>query len=199
MPIVIKIKGNLVDAYLRGEIDSIAHGCNCVCSFGAGIAAEIAQKIPKAYEADLETKDMTVYQKIGTMSVYKQLDRHAKKRVFNLYTQMFPGRAAPGHDIPLSYEALRLCFRQLNELAKVEKFNLGINKIGAGLAGGDWELIQKIINEETPDIPIAYYEFVPPELQINRRVCISEQKSDIELHDFGSRGSNGVTFLPPLV
>ncbi|WWS23940.1 hypothetical protein vBKpnAMK2_00291 [Klebsiella phage vB_Kpn_AM_K2] len=36
---------------------------------------------------------------------------------------------------------------------------LYIPKIGAGIAGGDWELIEKLINLATPDIDIMVVEY----------------------------------------
>lgn len=33
-----EIKGDLIKLALEGEFDVIAHGCNCFCTMGAGIA-----------------------------------------------------------------------------------------------------------------------------------------------------------------
>jgi hypothetical protein len=57
---------------------------------------------------------------------------------------------------PIDYNALALCFTKINHLFK--DYHLGIPKIGAGLAGGDWELILKIINKSTPDVDITLVE-----------------------------------------
>lgn len=31
------IKGNLLDAFDRGDVDIIAHQCNCFCNMGSGM------------------------------------------------------------------------------------------------------------------------------------------------------------------
>ena len=47
------IDGNIL--YLDKSFELIAHGCNCFCNFGAGLAKEIKLKHPEAYKADLDT------------------------------------------------------------------------------------------------------------------------------------------------
>ena len=49
------IKGNLLDAFDRGDVDVIAHQCNCFCIMGSGIAPQIAKRYPAAYAADKAT------------------------------------------------------------------------------------------------------------------------------------------------
>lgn len=38
-----EIKGDLIAMALNGNFDVIAHGCNCFCTMGAGIAAQMAK------------------------------------------------------------------------------------------------------------------------------------------------------------
>ena len=49
------IKGNLLDAFDRGDVDVIAHQCNCFCNMGSGIAPHIAKRYPPAHAADNAT------------------------------------------------------------------------------------------------------------------------------------------------
>ena len=49
------IKGNLLDAFDRGDVDVIAHQCNCFCNMGSGIAPQIAKRYPAARAADNTT------------------------------------------------------------------------------------------------------------------------------------------------
>ncbi len=35
--------GNLIHLALAGEFDVVAHGCNCFCTMGAGIAPQMAK------------------------------------------------------------------------------------------------------------------------------------------------------------
>lgn len=40
----------------RYAIDAIAHGCNCFCKMGSGIARQIAKAFPVAAKVDRQTK-----------------------------------------------------------------------------------------------------------------------------------------------
>lgn len=37
------VKGDLIEKALNGEFDVVAHGCNCFCVQGAGIAAQMSK------------------------------------------------------------------------------------------------------------------------------------------------------------
>lgn len=73
--------------------------------------------------------------------------------VVNCFTQLNFGYDGAKY---VSYEAIGSVFLQLNEKFKGGK--LAIPKIGAGLAGGDWEAISVIINLATPDLQVYVYE-----------------------------------------
>jgi O-acetyl-ADP-ribose deacetylase (regulator of RNase III) len=141
---------------------------------GAGIAPQIAKAFPEAEEADNETARGDV-EKLGTFS-YADITQNDGETltVHNLYTQFGTGGRAKG--VPdVDYEALRSAFKLLNaevknlsegrdggwyEFVGVEQL-CGIPMIGAGLAGGDWEIISKIINEVTPDMKIELVVYKP--------------------------------------
>ena len=61
------IRGDLVQLALAGKFDVIVHGCNCMCTMGAGIAKQIKQKFPEAYRVDCQTKKGD-RSKLGTIS-----------------------------------------------------------------------------------------------------------------------------------
>ena len=121
-----------------GDFDVIVHGCNCFCTMGAGIAKQIKKAFPKAYQADQNTicGDQT---KLGTITYYQN-----KKNpiVVNAYTQFDFGRS----NINADYDAIRQCMKRIK--LQFSGMKIGLPKIGAGLAGGDWEIIETIINEE---------------------------------------------------
>ena len=47
---------------------------------------------------------------------------------------------------------LRKCFQNIYITYNNKNLRIGYPKIGAGLAGGDWTIISKIIDEELKDI-----------------------------------------------
>lgn len=134
---MIVIKGNLLTLFENNNIDILVHGCNCFHTMGAGIAKQIKEKYYIAYEADLQTIKGDK-NKLGTYS-FVQINN--TQFIINAYTQYhFYGKR------PIDYDALRNVFKLID--SKFKNKRIGIPKIGAGLAKGDWNIIQKIIEEE---------------------------------------------------
>lgn len=132
-----KIKGNLIELAKEGDFDVIVHGCNCFCKMGAGIALQIKNNFPEAHLVDYKTKegDRT---KLGTITYAKHGDLH----IVNAYTQYYYGRIKRN----VNYKALREAFKRIK--AKFSGMSIAYPAIGAGLAGGDWNVIYEIICEE---------------------------------------------------
>jgi O-acetyl-ADP-ribose deacetylase (regulator of RNase III) len=169
-----EIDGDLIELAKEGKFDVIAHGCNCFCNMGAGIAPQMA----KTFFADRMIGENQKYRgdidKLGTIDHHYITDKGDHLRisnpndlhvgdvlvtVVNAYTQYGFGRNHPGGKmIPLDYEALTLCMRKINHKFKGE--HIGLPKIGAGLAGGDWERIKKIIQDELIDCKVTVVNYV---------------------------------------
>ncbi|MCH2045744.1 MAG: macro domain-containing protein [Saprospiraceae bacterium] len=135
------VKGDLVKLALEGKFDLIVHGCNCFCTMGAGIAKTIKQKFPAAYQADLATAKGD-QSKLGTASWAEVQQADQKLIIVNAYTQ-FNWR---GRGKKADYEAIRKAFQQIKN--QFSGLRIAYPAIGAGLAGGDWKIISKIIEEE---------------------------------------------------
>lgn len=132
----------------RPEYNYLAHGCNCFCTMGAGIAKQIATKYPKALEVDRETTSGDK-KKLGTFTVSETDGKH----IFNLYTQYDYGKDKAN----LNIEALADSFTALNQYMVDNKINhlpLLIPRIGAGLAGGKWHDIIRRIDSAAPNLNI---------------------------------------------
>ena len=136
-----KIKGDLIKFAINGKFDVIIHGCNCFCTMGAGIAKTIKEKFPEAYKADKETEKGDK-SKLGEISWAETKTQNGKLIIVNGYTQ-FNWR---GRGRKADYEAIRSVFRNIKE--KFSGLRIGYPAIGAGLAGGDWEIISEIIKDE---------------------------------------------------
>lgn len=128
--------GDLLDVK-RGVI---AHGCNCYGVMGAGVALAIKQKYPKAH-SDYVKVCNRYYDNpedlLGEINFVRVSDDIL---IANCFTQLDFG----GKKRNLRYDALAQVFEKLNS-ADLEELN--IPKIGAGLAGGNWDLIESIIND----------------------------------------------------
>lgn len=138
------IQGDLIKLALAGRFDVIVHGCNCFCTMGAGIAKAIKSEFPEAYEADCQTENGTK-DKLGNYSHATVVKHDNEITVINAYTQH--DYSGPG--MKADYEAIRSVFRKIKSDYSGKR--IGYPKIGAGLAGGDWEIISTIIDEELMD------------------------------------------------
>lgn len=154
--------GDLLEFFESGKVDFIAHGCNCFHTMGSGIARQIKEKYPQAFEADKDT-DYGDYNKLGSYSRYggayyfvsTYLNECSNKKRFklanqilNCYTQFNYGNDR----CYLDYEALTLCLRKINYEFKHK--TIGLPQIGCGLAGGDWNKVREIIKKELKDIDV---------------------------------------------
>ena len=70
--------------------------------------------------------------------------------VVNAYTQYKPGAN-------LDYSALELCLTKINHTFSGQ--HIGLPKIGAGIAGGDWNFIKTIIQTTLVDCSVTIVNF----------------------------------------
>lgn len=133
-------KGNLLDV----TSGVIAHGVNCQGVMGSGVAKAIREKYPNVYNSYTKyckpytSEDSSVL--LGNVQFCKV---SSDLEVVNCFTQDFYGT----NKRHVNYEAVAECFASLNKRSKLYG-QLNIPKIGAGLGGGDWNVIESIIKSE---------------------------------------------------
>ncbi|MEM1070940.1 MAG: phosphatase [Planctomycetota bacterium] len=137
------VDGDLIELGANGAFDVIVHGCNCFNTMGAGIAKLIKDRFPEAYEVDLKTEKGD-RGKLGTITTATVECDGRPLTIVNAYTQ-FDFRRVDGV-VNADYDAIRRSF----SLIKTEfgGQRIGYPMIGAGLAGGDWDVISQIIDDE---------------------------------------------------
>ncbi len=147
------LKGDLIEFALAGQFDVIIHGCNCFCTMGAGIAKQIKENFPQAYQADLKTP-LGDSKKLGTYSLADIKRDDTIFTIVNGYTQYdFSGNG------PLvDYGAVKNLFSRIKKDFSHQR--IGYPKIGAGLAKGDWEVISGIINKELREENHTLVEYI---------------------------------------
>jgi len=152
------IEGDLIKLAKQGNFDIIAHGCNCFNTMSAGIAKQIKEEIPEAYEADNKTMKGDI-DKLGNYSAaWVNNDLHRIFGVINCYTQYHYGKNhTDGKENTFDYEAFTLCMRKINH--QFHSIRIGMPLIGSGLAGGDWNKIKKIIEHELKDVDVTIVKF----------------------------------------
>jgi len=167
------IDGDLIKLAKEAKFDVIVHGCNCLSTMGAGIAPQMA----KTFGCDrfeMETWGPTI-EKLGnidyetfclgehTIFSLKDLKNNRNEpelTVINAYTQYkYGSNHADGVAIPFDYEAFTVCMRKINNVFAGK--NIGMPKIGAGLAGGNWNRIEHIINTELRDCVVTVVNYKP--------------------------------------
>lgn len=133
---ITEVYGNLVKQ--AEQFDVIAHGCNCFCTMGKGIAKDIKKKFPEAFEVDSATikGDKS---KLGTITFTKS----TTPIVVNCYTQYRYGNDGKMY---CNYDAIRSCMKKIKQEFTGKK--IGLPKIGCSLAGGEWKIVSHIISEE---------------------------------------------------
>ena len=130
------IKGDLLQLADAGEFDCIIHGCNCFCAMGAGIAVQIKNKYPAAWEVDKNT----IQGHKGKLGTYTSA-QIGDLTIINAYTQYMPGL----NDLQENYSAINTVMRRI--AVDFAGKRIGLPLIGAGLAGGDWNIIRDIIRD----------------------------------------------------
>ena len=148
------VHGNLITLALDGVFDVIVHGCNCHCAMGAGIAKAIRETFPEAYEADCATAKGD-RGKLGTISYASVVRGDLTITVVNAYTQYNSAGAGRLAD----YDAIRAAKASVRSAFAGRR--IGYPRIGAGLAGGDWQVISAIIDEELAGEDHTLVEFQP--------------------------------------
>ncbi len=171
------IKGNLLDfpPYCKNDpnsytgINNIAHSCNTRNIMGGGIALQIKNRYPQAYEADTEAFNQE-YDKNGQyihwLGKYSKAEIESKflpnnkGRIYNLYTQASVGTGKRQVDYEIFWKALKnmqedLLFIQ-HETGEPQVLGLPYG-ISCGLAGGNWKIILAIIEDIFEDSLIQTY------------------------------------------
>lgn len=155
--------------YIQGDICEtdcmvIAHGVNCQGTMGSGVARALFEKWPavRSYYLDYFTEfnagpeGENFLGNIDDIWVNIREGRKKKKIVINCFTQQYFG---PGDRKYLSYDALIECMYKVKKCCAYYKVNeVAIPKIGCGLAGGDWDIVESILKVIFPaDFNVKVY------------------------------------------
>ena len=147
-------KGCLIAALKNREVEAIAHQANCFCTMKSGIAPLIADEWPDVRKVDNLTARGDV-DKMGHFTFAKV----PEGKIFNIYGQYHWSRKHPRYGT--SYEHLGLGFSRVCDFMVNNKIQtLGLPRIGCGLAGGDWGVVEHLIKMHFAhtDIEVIVYE-----------------------------------------
>lgn len=127
---------------------------------GSGVALAIRNRWPEVYQADVDYNEFAGKEKIGKFSWVDIIRKGERvKTVYNLYTQI---NYLPRGIDHFEYDGFKNGLNNLlNHMNSINLTSLAMPKIGAGLAGGDWKKIKKIIKEvlnNHQEMTITIYE-----------------------------------------
>ena len=141
--------------HLKGDITKAEHGIvcqqvNCMLVMGAGLAKQIRSKWPQVYTKYRSLLDVKPTNRLGKCQIVSVVDKELY--VANLFGQY---NYRPRNTQHTNYTALT---QALQGLATWHRKYCHIDfpiwipyKLGCGLAGGDWEIVQSLLSKNIPN------------------------------------------------
>ena len=146
--------------YLNGDVlnsdaDVILHQVNCKGKMGAGLALQIKNRYPFLYRQYVDFCS-TVADSSALLGEALIVPVRDNQSIANLFAQ--DGYAHYGFTTRCltNYDALRKCMQTVNKRYKGKRVAL-LYLLGCGLAGGDWLVVKKIIEEELTECDVEIY------------------------------------------
>ncbi len=165
------IQGDVTRPEVDGPIIVIGHCCNNVGKWGAGVSGAIGRRWPQVEAEYRETHPQAL--ELGSVQFVNVQRSPTVIAVANIIGQegVSPTHAT-GFLPPIRYTALAEGFRKIGATAvrdadnrqSKDKFKVHLPMLGAGLAGGDWRIVEFIIRTVLVDdfgLDVTVYEFNP--------------------------------------
>lgn len=131
---------------MKADQRIILHGCNAQGVMGSGVAKLIREKFPKAYIEYRNRFESPHGLNLGEV-IWSNCGDHI---IGNCITQEYYGGDLGV--VYADYDAVQSCMIQAKLYAnRLGEREVALPKIGAGLAGGDWNVIADIINRSMLD------------------------------------------------
>ncbi|OLV19207.1 macro domain-containing protein [Deinococcus marmoris] len=135
----------------------LVHVCNDQGHWGAGFVLALSRRFKQpeaAYRA--WATGQTDTQNPFELGCVQFVDVEPGLWVANLIGQHDIARQArPASRPPVRYDAIRAGLRRVRTFAQAHQASVHMPRIGAGLVGGDWTVIEGIVQEELTDQGIA--------------------------------------------
>jgi O-acetyl-ADP-ribose deacetylase (regulator of RNase III) len=137
----------------------VVHVCNDVGKWGAGFVLALSRRWREpeaAYKAWYRSRKGTVEPPFELGSV-QFVDVAEQLWVANMIGQRDIKRSRNG-EAPVRYDAIATCLGHVAEFAEENQATVHMPRIGSGLAGGDWNRIESIVNETLGFIEVTVYD-----------------------------------------
>lgn len=116
----------------------IAHVCNDIDAWGAGFVVPLGKAYPEV-ESDFHGIHPSDRKLGHTQFVVVNSDIVVANMIAQRGIRKSQGR------IPLRYDALHTCLTDVQTMAEKQGLSVHVPRLGAGLAGGSWDVIKSVI------------------------------------------------------
>ncbi len=156
------VKGNLFDVVNHSSNVIIPHVCNNVGKWGAGFVLALSKQWPKELRQNSPEYMYTINWKCQQIPLPLCSAQYVRTSddtvVVNMIAQN--GIRHRKNPTPIDYSALEKCMDSIRMRYGNRNYEIHAPKFGSGLAGGDWTVIEKLIEKIWIDggIPVTIYE-----------------------------------------
>ena len=152
---ILYIKGDAT-APIGSGVKVITHICNDIGGWGKGFVLALSKKWKMPEEA---YRQWYKSQEEFTLGAVQFVNVENKLYVANMIGQHGIYTDSKGLP-PIRYDAVRQCLKEVALFTIAHKASVHMPRIGCGLAGGKWELMEQIIKEEliTKEIAVTVYD-----------------------------------------
>lgn len=141
---------------LQSDKDITGHQVNCLGIMGAGLAKQIKDKYPDTFIEYKKICDNNKENKTELMGRVYMAHNSDGKIIANIFSQLDVGR----NERKTDYKKLKVGLKKVCKYAKENNHSVALPyKIGCGLAGGNWNIVYKIIDSVFDDYEVTLYEF----------------------------------------
>ena len=152
---ILYVTGNVCEASQK----AMAHGCNAQGQMGKGVAKAVRDKWPNVYEI-YNLRYRTFGLNVGEIIPVLTPDG---KLILNCITQdrcRKTGDASNPDAVFVDYDAILKVFETINDkVIDWDVTEVAMPRIGAGLGGGDWAIISKIIEDTSTNYQPVVYDY----------------------------------------
>lgn len=152
--------------YVHGDATSpegkgnriIMHICNSVGAWGAGFVLAVSKRWPHVRNSYMDWHNDR-HNNDFELGAVQFVEAQPSILVANMIAQKGIHTTSSGP--PIRYEALSLCLKKVALKAKEINASVHAPKIGAGLAGGDFKIIEALIDSDlcSAGVDVTIYEF----------------------------------------
>lgn len=144
----------------KTPFEIIAHQVNCQGVMGSGVAKQIREKFPWAYEGYMAALEQNGADYMFGKSQIVWQNEHTIFNIFSQYNYGYDGKQYT------NYKALDTAFREAilhyrdNDADDVKQIPIAIPyKIGCDRGGGDWDTVKQILEKIEKDCHVIFVAY----------------------------------------